>query len=780
MPAMPSHVMQNLMEKFVGAELNDEAVVDAAVLDTATQSGMAGAAEEVQAVAARVVALEDLEEECDEEQGSDTGAADDDGMRQASQSEANAAVAEAQAEQRARAHEAKEVAKQAAFTELDIGSLVSAEMELNGALQWFNGHVVEKGIGEVKVKFTDGDSEWIQPEDWEWQPCHADADGTPWWEVCAVHIEQCNEAATQGAANATGAVQAQQTVGEPQVAQTRMVAQDAADAGGAQLPDIEACINQTPDVHAVTADQTAKEKATTRVPRVSLAASQWDGFDGAGVTGQYRHRPGTKLTLWGAIYSWMSGTCGLALYILAAITAKTLPLFERHLNWMKGADDRCLSLQPDGSFIRLPCGHRAHEMPDRSLLVLEQFQAQAAAVDDIYSDELALLCGLEAEVAADIRSRIPIALEKAALKIEKHFRTYQLLPWSAGRLIESTGPAFARAMLHHFMPDQRAVVEWVHGSFAELEGPLKKALDGSISDMTGEDIEFAAADLELLQRKHRKEEADFGLFLAYIEESVASFAIDEADRHCAKLKREREQRKKAEGLARCPSITPRERAEVEAIRREAKNSKLVDSFGLVEAMQGDAAFLKAMLRIAITGSTVFVQSELGLKCAWPALRWGEECQCKGKELGVDEEADLSIASCWCAARPVYEYIDRNFFPLVIHQMSVEGTFNILDHNQDNASVKRKESLLIHRMNRSCKTYQKLVEGISKDDIASAVARGNAAKKAKLEAKCANPGWLVPLPYAIHCQLALNPHPSSHYHQPALNPHPSSSIVVGPL
>ena len=90
--------------------------------------------------------------------------------------------------------------------------------------------------------------------------------------------------------------------------------------------------------------------------------------------------------------------------------------------------------------------------------------------------------------------------------------------------------------------------------------------------------------------------------------------------------------------------------------------------------------------------------------------------------------------CWCCAEKAFRWADANFCHLVIHQMSVEGSFNIIDYNKINASVERKESRLLWRSNIVCDQFQKLVEGISGADVRKEEVAEQARKKQKQKEK----------------------------------------------
>ena len=76
--------------------------------------------------------------------------------------------------------------------------------------------------------------------------------------------------------------------------------------------------------------------------------------------------------------------------------------------------------------------------------------------------------------------------------------------------------------------------------------------------------------------------------------------------------------------------------------------------------------------------TFIVLKQSGLTIAGiavPGVEWGKECTC----------GEHHSQQCWLVVGRLYEFMKTEFFHVYVHQMFAEGCFNILDHNQKNAS-----------------------------------------------------------------------------------------------
>ena len=165
-----------------------------------------------------------------------------------------------------------------------------------------------------------------------------------------------------------------------------------------------------------------------------------------------RFRPKVAGTLWQMLLYWMSGSCGLYLYIQISVMALSSSVFFHSMNWAMGSDDRPRLLQADGGFIALPDGRRALELPDYTLAYLRELNIARYSWGDTFKDEIELAKQLPDDLEKDILEAIPAAYDAAIKKYKAHLTTYQLLPNSLSRISEPTGPAYLRAFIVVFFP----------------------------------------------------------------------------------------------------------------------------------------------------------------------------------------------------------------------------------------------------------------------------------------------------------------------------------------
>ena len=103
-----------------------------------------------------------------------------------------------------------------------------------------------------------------------------------------------------------------------------------------------------------------------------------------------RFRTSISGTLWQMILFWMSGACGLYLYIQISIMALASSTFFHSMNWCMAADERPRLLQENGEFLPLPAGRRALQLPDQTLCFLRELQIALYTWEDTFKDEVKL------------------------------------------------------------------------------------------------------------------------------------------------------------------------------------------------------------------------------------------------------------------------------------------------------------------------------------------------------------------------------------------------------
>ena len=166
-----------------------------------------------------------------------------------------------------------------------------------------------------------------------------------------------------------------------------------------------------------------------------------------------RFRSGTSGTLWQMLLRWMSGSCGLYLYIQISVMALASSVFFHSMNWCMGSDDRPRLLQEDGTFQALPAGRRALELPNQTLAFLRELRIARHFWRETFSNEVELAEQLPETLKQDITESIPAAYDAAIKKYQSHLTSYQLLPNSLARMSEPTGPTFLRAFIVVFFPN---------------------------------------------------------------------------------------------------------------------------------------------------------------------------------------------------------------------------------------------------------------------------------------------------------------------------------------
>ena len=107
--------------------------------------------------------------------------------------------------------------------------------------------------------------------------------------------------------------------------------------------------------------------------------------------GSYIFRPKCVSSLWATILYWMSGECGLYIYIILCILAKSAALWFHAHNWAIGSDPRPRLLQSNGEFLTLPAGMRACELLDMSLMFLREINLALTSWRETFAEQIQLV-----------------------------------------------------------------------------------------------------------------------------------------------------------------------------------------------------------------------------------------------------------------------------------------------------------------------------------------------------------------------------------------------------
>ena len=372
-------------------------------------------------------------------------------------------------------------------------------------------------------------------------------------------------------------------------------------------------------------------------------------------------------------------------------------------NWAIGADPKPRLLQSDGSFLSLPAGMRACELPDTSLKFLREIVIAQAQWQETFAPQLqSAEDHLSPRLQAELRKRIPDSYCKASKQYVKHAVSYQLLPFSLARLSEPSAPAFTRALICVFFP----ALALAHG----LHAPTT---DQELDDAASQSDHWAAADESLPEaaaeavcqmlstalsdadevRQQRCHERLFHIAIENEGISVASKHLNKVRQRNKseheKMVQEAEEADFAPERKAAKQISAKDKEGAQRLRSESMQSKRCFSLGLLERCslngKGPNVLLSQLLRVSL--------SNHGSQPAG-GIKWGEECCC-------DTTHKCHESTCWWSVHLVYFFLEQEFFHLFIHQMWVEGAFNRLSHNHDNSSPELMEAKLEARMNGTC-------------------------------------------------------------------------------
>ena len=386
-------------------------------------------------------------------------------------------------------------------------------------------------------------------------------------------------------------------------------------------------------------------------------------------------KKGSAGKLWRAMLTWMSGECGMELYLLLRVLLKASEIWEHVHHWAMGQDQAPRLLNSDGSgrFVCLPAGRRACQLPDFVLLVVAQsMAAQSTAAESCAAEFKTMDEFLPATRASELKSRVPRAHATALNKFLKHAQTYELLPWSLVRVSEGTGPVFLRAFLSIFFPQEAEA----HGLTLPAALLQESELIETYNYLVGvASVEDTIQMLALAESKVEVQLCHAALIQHSIRQQVQKVYVAEL----AKAKA-------ADGSKR---VSARHYAIAERKMKQAHESQQCFTLGFREQCQSCSQFLSQAIRVAASGCLHHSHSGPTL----PPIAWGAECNCATGQ---------HQPQCWRNVELVYGFLETNFFHIYVHQMIVEGNFNIHDHNQMNATAPLKQAKLNQKRNGSHK------------------------------------------------------------------------------
>ena len=216
------------------------------------------------------------------------------------------------------------------------------------------------------------------------------------------------------------------------------------------------------------------------------------------------------------------------------------------------------------------------------------------------------------------------------------------------------------------------------------------------------------------------------LFQLAIFQAGKEATAEHVESICAELyaqleaRQEEARRNKAEVPTRRKNLPKSAHTDAAAIQQHSIENKKCNTLGLRErcGVDGDGepnGILSQLVRIAQTRDH---GSDTGLV----PIKWGVKCSCAPS--GMHEPG------CWKNVVDIYWFLDNKCMHLYIHQMWLEGAFNVLNYSNHNSGEDLQESNLLNNYN-----------NFSNEHVADEVIDEHARdiKKAKQEANNNMPG-----------------------------------------
>jgi len=380
----------------------------------------------------------------------------------------------------------------------------------------------------------------------------------------------------------------------------------------------------------------------------------------------------------------------LYLFIVLSILATSSDLWFHAHNWAIGASDKPRLLQSDGSFKVLPAGMLACELPDQSLAFLREIMLALLSWKEKFAPMLKLAENLPERLQTELKERIPAAYTAASKQYLKHLVSYQLLPFSLGRLSEPSSPAFCSAIICTFFP-ALAEAHKLHWSCIDDGADVEShwsAADEMLVVANAEDVctflstALVEGDVRRQQRCHeRLFEIAIEMKAADVETKYLNSVREKNAKEFDEMKRKSQETGQPMTRRAKKNVGDGDTKEASRLKQECIDEKRVFTLGLLESCKLDDlqpnTFLSQLLRIALS-------SRLG------EIKWGEKCTC--------DDPSCHENQCWWTVCEIYFFLETEFFHLFIHQMWVEGAFNRLSNNQCNSSPELMNAKLHGAMN----------------------------------------------------------------------------------
>ncbi|CAB5375558.1 unnamed protein product [Rhizophagus irregularis] len=190
--------------------------------------------------------------------------------------------------------------------------------------------------------------------------------------------------------------------------------------------------------------------------------------------------PQRYIEKWKIFYSWLNNTkLNLQLRCLVKFGEK---FFEPIYEFLTGYDPIPRVYNLDGKIVTLPPGNRAHEMPDKVMVWIDELQNAAESISETFQEELAEGALLSSKDINELYEALQTGVNQALNGFLKWMLPWIHLPLSVCRLGGDYGQAFARAFLHVFFSKQHSNISQRESYYIEF---LKKDLQNETINTFG-------------------------------------------------------------------------------------------------------------------------------------------------------------------------------------------------------------------------------------------------------------------------------------------------------
>lgn len=249
---------------------------------------------------------------------------------------------------------------------------------------------------------------------------------------------------------------------------------------------------------------------------------------------------------------------------------------------------------------------------------------------------------------------------------------------------------YVRAFLNVFFPDVAKeagipIVEPSDGDCVQCEA------EAVISILS---IAIGAGDWSRQQFCHER------LFQLAIFAAGKKAAAEHVESVCSELYAQLEvqqqaaRRNKTEVPTRRKNKPPRTDKDAAAIQQHSIANQKCNTLGLRElcAVSDDGKPNKVLSQLVRIAQTSDPGSDMGLV----PIKWGEKCSCG--------PGRVHAPGCWKNVSDIYWFLDNKCMHIYVHQMWLEGAFNVLNYSNHNSGEDLQESNLLNNYNHFSNEY----------------------------------------------------------------------------